>query len=114
MGRVSSCFVGVAMEGCGLSLRGFGALIGGGLLAFEWRAGGLNTLLLSRKRTVNLGAGGGLGRAKKLGHTLHIITGRFNDPHSTISIDNVVHMVHNTGTHWDEEHIGKSAPVLRN
>ena len=42
-----------------LSLRAFHALLGGGLLAFEWGGGGLNTLLDSRKCTFNLGAGGG-------------------------------------------------------
>ena len=56
--------------------------------------------------------GGGLRRARKLGHALHIITGRLNDPHSTISINNAEHIVHKTGTHWDEGHIGKSTPVL--
>ena len=34
------------------------------------------------------GGGGGLRTARKLGHTLHIITGCFNDPHSTIDINN--------------------------
>ena len=57
-------------------------------------------------------AGGGLKRARKLGHALHIITGHLNDPHSTISINNAEHIVHKTGTHWDEGHIGKSTPVL--
>ena len=56
--------------------------------------------------------GGGLTRARKLGHTLHIITGRLNDPHSTISINNAEHIVHKTGTHWDKGHIGKSTLVL--
>ena len=56
--------------------------------------------------------GGGLGRAGKLGHTLHIITGRFNDPHRTISINNAEHILHEIATHWDEGHIGKSTPVL--
>ena len=37
-------------------LRAFHALLGGGLLAFEWGGGGLNTVLLSRKCTFNLGA----------------------------------------------------------
>ena len=46
-----------------------------------------------------------------LGHTLHIITGCLNGPHSTISINNAKHIVHKTGTHWDEGHIGKSTPV---
>ena len=49
-------------------LRDFHALLGGGLLAFEWGGGGLNTLLNSRQCTFNLGARGGLRRARKLGH----------------------------------------------
>ena len=61
---------------------------------------------------LNLGAWGGLRRARKLGHALHIITGRFNDPHGTISFNNMEHIVHKTGTHWDEGYIGKSTPVL--
>ena len=62
---------------------------------------GLNTLLDSRKCTFNLGAGGGGGlrRARKLSRALHIISGRLNDPHSTISINNAKHVVHKTGTH---------------
>ena len=42
-------------------LRAFHTLLTGGLLAFEWGGGGLNTLLDSRKCTFNLGAGGGGG-----------------------------------------------------
>ena len=41
------------------SLRAFHALLSKGLLASEWGGGGLNTLLNSRKSTLNLGAGGG-------------------------------------------------------
>ena len=59
-----------------------------------------------------LGGGGRLGRAKKLAHTLHIITGNSNDPHSAISINNTEHIAHNTGTNWDEGHIGKRISVL--
>ena len=61
---------------------------------------------------LQLGCRGGLKRAKKLGHALHIITGRLYDPHSTISINNAEHIVHKTGIHWDEGHIGKTTPVL--
>ena len=39
-------------------LRAFHTLLGGGLLAVEWGAGGLNTLLGCRKCTFNLGAWG--------------------------------------------------------
>ena len=49
-------------------LRAFHALLGGGLLTFEWGGGGLNTLLHSRKCTFKLGARGGLKRARKFGH----------------------------------------------
>ena len=53
--------------------------------------------------------------ARKLGHSLHIITGRLNDPYSTIIINNAEHIVHKTGIHWDKGHIGekrKSTAVL--
>ena len=50
--------------------------LGGGFLAFAWGGGGLNTLLDARKRTFNLGAEE-LKRARKLSHTLQIITRRF-------------------------------------
>ena len=56
--------------------------------------------------------GGGLGRARKHGHTLHIINASLNYVRNTISIKNAEHVVHKTGTHWDEGHIGKSTPVL--
>ena len=59
-----------------------------------------------------LGGGGGLRRARKLGHALDIITGRLNNPQSTISINYARHIVHKIGTHWDEGHTGKSTPVL--
>ena len=44
--------------------------------------------------------------------SMHIITGRLNNPHSLISINNADHIVHKTGTHWDKGHIGKRTPVL--
>ena len=78
------------------------ALLGGGLLAFEWGGGG----------NFHLGARERLTRARKLGHALHIITGRLSDPHSAISINNIEHIVHRTGTHGDEGNIGKRTSVL--
>ena len=50
--------------------------------------------------------------ARKLSHALHIITGRYTDPHSTIRINNAKDIVHKAGTHWDEGHIGKRTLVL--
>ena len=44
-----------------LGLRAFHALLGGGILAFEWGGGVLNTLLDPQKCTLNLGAEGGGG-----------------------------------------------------
>ena len=58
------------------------------------------------------GGGGGLRRARKLGHAFHIITGCFNDPHSTVNINTTEHIVYKTATDWDEEHIGKRTSVL--
>ena len=88
--------VGVTMEGCVL-------------------ASGLSTLCSAEASLPSSGVGvatstwvlggGGLRRARKLGHALHIITGRLNNPHSTISINNAEHIVHKTGTRWDEGHI---------
>ena len=53
-----------------------------------------------------------LTRAKKLNYALQFITGHFNNPHSTTSITNAEHIVHKTGTHWDEGHIGEKTSVL--
>ena len=38
--------------------------------------------------------------------------GCFYDPHSTIRISNAEHIVHKTGTRWDEGNIGKRTSVL--
>ena len=74
-----------------LGLRGFHALLGRGILAFEWGGGGVNTLLNPRKCTFNLRAGVGLRRARKLSDTLQSITRRFHDPHAAININNAKH-----------------------
>ena len=52
----------------------------------------LSSIAESAPSTWVLGGGGGLKRARELCHALHIITGRFNGPH-TISINNAEHIV---------------------
>ena len=94
---------GVLLCGSGhgrLRLRAFHALLGGGLLAFEWRgvAQTLSSIPESAPSTW-VPRGGGLKTAKKLTHALQIITGWFNDPHSAININNAQRIVHKTKTH---------------
>ena len=95
-----------------VGLQAFHTLLRGGILAFEWGGGGLNSLLDPRKCTFNLGARGGLTRAKKLGHPLQTIIGQLNDPHSAISINNAQHIVDNTWTNWGEWNIRERSPVI--
>ena len=91
------------MEGCGLASGLSYALLGGGVVTFELDGSSPNTLLDRQQCTLNLGSWGGLKRVGKLGHALHIFTGRFGDPHSRIR---------KTGTYWDKGHIGKRISVL--
>ena len=78
-------------------------VLGGGHEATET---GLAYAPVSQAHGHNHIAGGGGG----LGHTLHIITGRLNDLHTMININNAEHTVHKSGNHWDRGHIGKSTP----
>ena len=87
--------------------RAFHSLLGGGLLAFKWGGGGLNTLLDESAPSTWV-----LGRARKLSHTLQIFTRRFNYPRSANSINNAQYIVHKTETHWGERHIRKGTPVI--
>ena len=85
-------------------LRAFHALLGGDLLAFEWGGGGNS----------NLGAKGGGGAQEGKEAQLrpphhHEVLGR---PAQAININNAEHIVHKTGTHWDEGHIGNRTSVL--
>ena len=85
-----SSFLGVAMEGCVLA-RGLSTVCSA--------EASLPSSGLGVASPTWVGGGGELRKARKLGHALHIITGRLNNPHSAISINNVEHIVHKTGTH---------------
>ena len=102
------------MEGCGLA-SGLSTLCSAEASLPSSGVGVARTLSSIAEGALStwvLGGGGGLRRARKLGHALHIITGRFNNPQSTSSSNNAEHIVHKTGTYWDEGHIGKRTSVL--